>query len=117
MSENGTGRVEVFYNGSWGTICDDGWDKNDARVVCRQLGYPDAVRHLNRDQIPSGSGNIWLAYVACTGREESLADCSHAGWGKGTTYCGHAEDAGVECDRRHYKDIEKLLSGLYYKIV
>ncbi|XP_028411926.1 deleted in malignant brain tumors 1 protein-like isoform X2 [Dendronephthya gigantea] len=98
LSENGTGRVEVFYNGTWGTICDDGWDINDARVACRQLGYEEAVRPLNADawQVPSGSGNIWLGHVDCTGKEESLANCSHAGWDH-NAYCNHLEDAGVEC--------------------
>ncbi|XP_028399563.1 scavenger receptor cysteine-rich type 1 protein M130-like [Dendronephthya gigantea] len=75
LSENGTGRVEVFYHGQWGTICDDTWDVNDARVVCRQLGYPDDVRSLRVDEVTRGTGHIWLDQVACTGKETNITSC------------------------------------------
>ena len=96
LSANGTGRVEVLYNGQWGTICTHGWDVEDARVACRQLGYPDAVRALPSFEVPSGSGRVWLEEVACTGKEQNINICAHPGWGNGN--CEHLEYAGVECN-------------------
>ena len=42
------GHVEVYCNGQWGAICDDGFDFNDTLVLCKQLGYSNyrSYNHL-----------------------------------------------------------------------
>ncbi|XP_016431696.1 deleted in malignant brain tumors 1 protein-like, partial [Sinocyclocheilus rhinocerous] len=90
-----SGRVEILYNGTWGTVCDDDWDMNDAAVVCRQLGYGTAVSARGSANFSQGSGQIWLDDVGCSGSESLLAQCSHPSIG--THNCGHHEDAGVVC--------------------
>ena len=94
-SWNGEGRVEVFYNGAWGTVCDDIWNLNNARVVCRQLGYSDAFSAPQSAHFGAGSGQIWLDDVNCVGSEYSIENCPHIGWGSHN--CNHNEDAGVVC--------------------
>ncbi|XP_075399999.1 neurotrypsin isoform X2 [Tenrec ecaudatus] len=90
------GRVEVFINGQWGTICDDGWTDKDAAVICRQLGYKGPARARTMAYFGEGKGPIHVDNVKCTGNERSLADCIKQDIGRHN--CRHSEDAGVICD-------------------
>ncbi|XP_048767769.2 deleted in malignant brain tumors 1 protein-like [Ostrea edulis] len=91
-SEN-EGRLEVYYNGEWGTVCDDGWGLEDTQVVCRSLGYTGSVVYWHDAHFGHGSGPIVLGNVRCTGTEASLFNCE-----AGAVYsCYHWEDVGIRC--------------------
>ncbi|XP_028916880.1 T-cell differentiation antigen CD6 isoform X2 [Ornithorhynchus anatinus] len=87
------GRVELEEQGSWGTVCDDAWDLDDAGVVCGQLGCGWAIQALQGSHFPKGKGPIYLDEVNCSGTETSLGDCP----AQKDHDCGHKEDAGVIC--------------------
>ena len=90
------GRVEVWHNGQWGTVCDAGWDYNNVKVVCRQLGlsYDNAEVKIGA-HFGEGTGKIWLNDVTCTGSEEKIWECEHTGWE--AKNCNHSFDVGVVC--------------------
>ena len=95
------GRVEIYYNGKWGTVCDDGWDTTDANIVCRQLGFGSYGSSYSGAYFGQGSGSILLDNVTCTGSESTLASCGHLGVGI-IRSCSHSEDAGVGCSSQGY---------------
>ena len=105
--------MEICVSGVWGTVCDGFWDNNDARVVCRRLGFVDEREYCENDyyivitlshtvaaalrhaRFGQGEGPILLDNLRCTGEEESLLDCHHRGIG--IHGCEHYEDASVIC--------------------
>ncbi|NWS62358.1 CD6 protein, partial [Chunga burmeisteri] len=97
------GRVEMEQEGTWGTVCDDGWDLTDADVVCRQLRCGRAMRVHGDAAFGRGSGPILRDEVGCEGHEEHLWDCPAAP----EHDCSHKEDAGVVCSEHQ----EWRLSG------
>ncbi|XP_038069875.1 deleted in malignant brain tumors 1 protein-like [Patiria miniata] len=100
------GTVEVYVNGVWGTICDDGWDINDASVICRQLGYVKASSAPGSAFFGQGSGEIVLHNVNCTGIENNLRDCPS----ETTNNCNHAEDSGAKCTSLELYDV-RVVNG------
>lgn len=95
-----SGRVEVFYHGHWGRVCDDQWDLHEADVVCRQLNCGRALEAPVQAQFGEGPGEFLLDEMGCTGTESFLGQCPHAGWHLHN--CGPGEDASVICEGKSH---------------
>ena len=87
--------MEIYHNGEWGTVCDDGWNHADATVVCRQLAFYSSVTAYGSARYGQGTGPIWLSRLSCIGTESSLFDCNQLSIA--TKNCTHSNDASVVC--------------------
>ncbi|XP_072123050.1 scavenger receptor cysteine-rich domain-containing protein DMBT1-like [Mobula birostris] len=94
---NCSGRLEILYNNTWGTVCDDSWDMADANVVCRQLGCGSALRTPVPDENIQSADDMWLDEVKCKGSESLLSDCPSSPIGQHD--CDHKEDVFVVCSK------------------
>ena len=92
----GAGIVEVFINNQWGIICDNSWGFEEAKVVCRELGFP-GVKKITCCGWYFGVSSVppLISYIRCTGSEKSLFHCQHTR--STTAACGRRESAGVIC--------------------
>ncbi|XP_055782109.1 T-cell differentiation antigen CD6-like isoform X2 [Salvelinus fontinalis] len=89
------GRVELWREEKWGTVCDDSWDLRDGGVVCAQLGCGSALNVSGQDgSFEVGVGLVLLDEVNCGGSERNLWECPSMGT---VNDCGHKEDAAVVC--------------------
>ncbi|VDI54376.1 cubilin [Mytilus galloprovincialis] len=93
-SESGKGRLEIYHDEIWGTVCNDNFEAQDAQVACMALGFSSYGPPYTAGDGPD-SNPIWLDDVACDGDELSLTDCMHTEWGQHN--CVHGEDVGIDC--------------------
>jgi len=92
--DSNEGRLEIYHNGEWGTVCWDGIHTNSlGKVVCRIKGFADGTVDITDNP---GTGKIWMSNVACVGNEFSLLDCPHHGWGV-FGLCNHILDVEITC--------------------
>ena len=106
------GRVEICFNRVWGTLCSSSiyyylshWDLDDAKVVCRQLGYQElgATVYSSSSTFGAGTGPVFLSDLNCVGSEDNLLQCRHSNFVQLATssYCTHSRDVGLKCERKH----------------
>ncbi|KAL3865898.1 hypothetical protein ACJMK2_043246 [Sinanodonta woodiana] len=92
------GRVEIYFDGLWGTICDNLWSRYDARVFCRTLGYADGNSHGSSFDRTTGTSPVYLSGLECDGTEGDILQCPNHGWMNIPTTCqDHTHDAGAVC--------------------
>lgn len=89
------GIVQVYLNDTWGSVCDQMWDKKDADVACRMLGYTESSEDKNGAFYGKGSDTLWLSNLQCAGNEDSLFSCVHDGLKNHT--CAGGKEATVFC--------------------
>ena len=90
------GRVEICYNGVWGTVCDYGWDEVDANVICQQLGFNNQrALPTNDSRFGDGEGPILLENVRCNQQHSNLSQCVDFRFTGTSRDCKHT--AGVIC--------------------
>ena len=89
------GIVQVYFNDTWGSVCDQMWDKKDADVACRMLGYTGSSEGKNGAVYGKGSDTLWLSNLQCAGNENSLFSCVHDGLRNHT--CAGGKEATASC--------------------
>nr|XP_055046847.1 LOW QUALITY PROTEIN: deleted in malignant brain tumors 1 protein [Misgurnus anguillicaudatus] len=99
-----SGRLEVYHNSVWGSVCDDLWDIRDAQVVCRQLGCGAVLSADGNEVFGAGEGVVWMNRVECRGTEIHLWDCPHVL--KKHTDCSQKEQVRLICagERKTLRD-------------
>ncbi|CAG2228186.1 unnamed protein product [Mytilus edulis] len=71
-SQTNIGRLEIYNEGEWGTVCDNQFENVDAEVACRQLGYCSGMM-IPSNRVDDGQGSIWFNDIDCSGSEKNYS--------------------------------------------
>ncbi len=92
-----SGRLSIYHNGEWGSICDHGFFDKEANIACKELGHTGG--RARRGAIyGQGDGRIWLDALDCSNADFNgtrLMKCHHGGWGNHD--CTHKDDVSIDC--------------------
>ena len=101
-ASNMMGRVELGFHGLWGSVCDRGWENQDADVICRQLGFNKALIATHNSAFGRGVGHVWDGNLDCKGEESRVEECLVSMFPASGSCLNHVEDAGVICEGAGY---------------
>ena len=95
--QSNNGRVQIYYNGQWGGVCDGGWGYKDGMVACRQLGYGGITAAVTGSKYGAAPDEepLYLNNMRCSGQEPGLSYCTSDK--VGVAYCPRSNMAGVIC--------------------
>jgi len=90
------GRVEVFHDDKWGTVCGDEWGIEEAMTVCRQLNLGYASDAVTQSNFSETDLEVIMSGVKCRVDEISIYNCEHDEW-ENATCSSKKKSAGVIC--------------------
>ena len=95
------GRLQIFRNGGWGSICSDGFTQQSAAVACQQMGLVLNPHDwlLDHKQLGTTSGRVpvLLSHVDCGELDTDIGRCAAEEVEEGENYCGHDRDVALRC--------------------
>uniref|UniRef100_A0A8C9M1C8 LCCL domain-containing protein n=1 Tax=Piliocolobus tephrosceles TaxID=591936 RepID=A0A8C9M1C8_9PRIM len=104
-STNGIGRLQIYHNNVFGSICSEGWIKENEIIACKELGYngikQGGLSHkvcnniLGDNLCGPDTEHINAVNLTCTGNETSLKKCKYET--HDDIYCSHDEDVVIGC--------------------
>ncbi|XP_065883870.1 scavenger receptor cysteine-rich domain superfamily protein-like isoform X6 [Dysidea avara] len=97
FADQGSGRLELFFNNQWGTICINGFTRESADTACRQLGRSRALSFGEADELGFGQGNgtIHFSEVDCSDDDIHILHCDNNS--SRISQCTHGDDVGLVC--------------------